>query len=51
MRKIKILTTNNGKSEEQIIESINNYLSRGWKIKGNMVTQGENLKIMLQKKK
>lgn len=50
MKKIKIFTTNNGKSEEQIVKEINTHISKGWKVKGSMAVQGENLKIMLQKK-
>jgi hypothetical protein len=50
MKKIKIFTTNSGKSEEQIVREINAHISKGWKVKGNMVAIEGSLKIMLQKK-
>ena len=50
MREIKIFTTYSGKSEEQIVKEVNEYLRKGWKIKGNMLLDGESLKILLQRK-
>jgi hypothetical protein len=48
MTKIKILTTNS-KSEEKFIEELEEYILKGWKMKGHLFVYDGNLRIMVQK--
>ena len=50
MEKIKILNSD-GKSSKEFEQEINTFLSKGWKLKGNMFFDGVLTQVIVKKRK